>query len=305
MAVEIKKAIDACLVINKAKDSIPTLESRIKECAERKAVEENKLKAIFEETRGVTKKLHLGLKEKTQELVPLRQECTVFQIFLDTAQMEVNLLKDVVTLVLEQLKPAGGEPHSLDGMQGTKRTELLECKCKLESALSKTCVERAEGELGELGRSETTSAKRSAELMTQVEVARLLMQSFTGHSLITLAVEIKKAEDAHSAIDEAKKSFVRTKKTKGSWQEEWEVSFNTLLARMMMRMRRILRLKLMLFSSIMSMSNHNNNYSSKPSERRAYSGSRESKGNFTNSFNLINSTNVFIFGVDHQGRVNV
>jgi PAS domain S-box-containing protein len=96
------------------------------------------------------------------------------------------------------------------------------------------------------------------------------------------------------------------KKTEGSWQEEWEVSFNTLLARMMTRMTRILRLESTLSSSVMSMSNHNDNYSSKPSRGRAYSGSKESNGNSMDLCNLIDSvSNAPIFGVDHQGWVKV
>jgi PAS domain S-box-containing protein len=62
----------------------------------------------------------------------------------------------------------------------------------------------------------------------------------------------------------------------------------------------------MLLSSIMSMSNHKDNYSSKPSGGRAYSGIRESNSNSINSCNLINSANAPIFGVNHQGGgVNV
>jgi hypothetical protein len=37
------------------------------------------------------------------------------------------------------------------------------------------------------------------------------------------------------------KLFGKIKKTKGSWHEEWEGIFNTLLARMTMRMTSILK----------------------------------------------------------------
>ncbi len=54
MAVEIKKEEDAHLVINKAKESIPMLESPIEECSTCKPIKDKNLKAIFKETRGVT-----------------------------------------------------------------------------------------------------------------------------------------------------------------------------------------------------------------------------------------------------------
>jgi hypothetical protein len=161
-------------------------------------------------------------------------------------------------------------------------------------------VERVKGELGELGWREPILTKRSAELLTQVEVTRLLMQSSKGGSLIALAVEIKKVEDTCLAINKAKESFVRMKKTKESWQEEWEVSFNTLLIRMVTRITRILRLESTLLSFIINMFNHNDNYNRNPSRGRAYSGSRrERDSNSINSCNLINSANTPIFRVDH------
>jgi structural maintenance of chromosome 4 len=166
VAMEIKKAEDARLAIDEAEDSIPTLESRIEECAERRAVEDEKLEVIFEETKGVTEKLRLELEEKTQKLAPLQQERTVFQNSLDTAQMEVDLLEDAVTRASEQLKRAEGELNSLDGMQGAKRTELVERESELAS--SKVRVERAEEELVELGRKEISLAKRSAELLVSL-----------------------------------------------------------------------------------------------------------------------------------------
>ena len=149
--------------MDEAEGSIPTLEARIAECAEIKAVEDENLESIFDETRAVTERLRLELEEKTQELAPMQQERTVYQNSLDTAQMEVDLLEDAVNRASEQLRRAEGELNSLDEKQGAKRAELGECEAELAS--SKARAERAEAELGESGQRETTLAKRSAELL--------------------------------------------------------------------------------------------------------------------------------------------
>jgi chromosome segregation ATPase len=69
------------------------------------------------------------------------------------------------------------ELNSLDGTQGVRRTDLVECEAEL--ALSKARVERAEEELGELRRRVTTLAERSAELLTQVEVVFVKSKSYS------------------------------------------------------------------------------------------------------------------------------
>ena len=163
VAMEAKRAEDARIAMDEAEGSIPTLEARIAECAEIKAVEDENLESIFDETRVVTERLRLELEEKTQELAPMQQERTVYQNSLDTAQMEVDLLEDAVNRASEQLRRAEGELNSLDEKQGAKRAELGECEAELAS--SKARAERAEAELGESGQRETTLAKRSAELL--------------------------------------------------------------------------------------------------------------------------------------------
>ena len=90
-------------------------------CAERKAEEDSKLEVIFEETKNITEQLRLELEQNMHELVPLQQERNDFQNSLDTAQIEVNLLEDTVSRVLEQLESAEKELASLDGKQKAKR----------------------------------------------------------------------------------------------------------------------------------------------------------------------------------------
>lgn len=136
----------------------------IHECAECNAVEDEKLEVIVEETKGVTKQLRLELEEKTQELAPLHQERTVVPKLLDTTKkMGIDPLKDAIALELEQPAWAEWELNSLDGAKGAKRKEFLECESELAS--SKVRVERAEGDLEELGQKKTTLAKRSAQLL--------------------------------------------------------------------------------------------------------------------------------------------
>ncbi len=136
----------------------------IDECAECNAVEDEKLEVIVEGTKGVTKQLRLELEEKTQELAPLHQERTVIQKLLDTTQqMGIHLLKDGTARELEQPTWAEWELNSLEGAQGAKRKEFLECEPELAS--SKVRVERAEGDLEKLGQKMKTLAMRSAQLL--------------------------------------------------------------------------------------------------------------------------------------------
>jgi hypothetical protein len=103
--------------------------------------------------------------EKTQELAPLHQERTAVQKLLDTTQkMGIDLLKDATARrELEQPAWAKWEPNPLDGAQGAKMKEFLECKSELAS--SKVRVERAERDLEELGQKKTTLAMRNAQLL--------------------------------------------------------------------------------------------------------------------------------------------
>eukprot|EP00578_Thalassiosira_sp_NH16_P013877 CAMPEP_0181124522 /NCGR_PEP_ID=MMETSP1071-20121207/26531_1 /TAXON_ID=35127 /ORGANISM="Thalassiosira sp., Strain NH16" /LENGTH=1385 /DNA_ID=CAMNT_0023209843 /DNA_START=14 /DNA_END=4171 /DNA_ORIENTATION=- len=183
---ESRRAEDALAALEGATESIPDLEERIEECTETKIAEDSKLEVIFEETKGITERLRLELEEKTQELAPLQQERTVYQNSLDTAQMEVNLLEDTVSRALEQLGSAERELSSMDGKEQSKRKDLKECEAELEE--SKGRVGEAEGELEELTRKESGLAKKSTELLTQVEVARASMQSTTGRSRVASAI---------------------------------------------------------------------------------------------------------------------
>eukprot|EP00584_Thalassiosira_punctigera_P008532 CAMPEP_0172534302 /NCGR_PEP_ID=MMETSP1067-20121228/6717_1 /TAXON_ID=265564 ORGANISM="Thalassiosira punctigera, Strain Tpunct2005C2" /NCGR_SAMPLE_ID=MMETSP1067 /ASSEMBLY_ACC=CAM_ASM_000444 /LENGTH=1372 /DNA_ID=CAMNT_0013319079 /DNA_START=196 /DNA_END=4314 /DNA_ORIENTATION=- len=186
VVAETKKRDDAQSAMDEAEESIPTLEERIEECAERKAEEDGKLEVVFEEVKNTTEALRLELEEKTQELAPLLQERTVFQNSLDTAQMEVNLLEDTVSRASEQLKKSEKELSSLDSKQKSKRAEFKELKEEL--ATGKERVGEAEGELKELGEKEITLAKTSTDLLTQVEVARASIQSTTGRSRVVSAI---------------------------------------------------------------------------------------------------------------------
>mmetsp|Transcript_4034 Transcript_4034/g.9112 ORF Transcript_4034/g.9112 Transcript_4034/m.9112 type:complete len:1378 (-) Transcript_4034:141-4274(-) len=187
VVAETKKMEDANVAMEEATESIPTLGERIEECTECKADEDSKLEVIFEETRGITEQLRLELEGKTQELAPLQQERTVYQNSLDTAQMEVNLLEDTVSRALGQLEGAESELSTLDGKQAGKRKELKDCELELKE--SKERVGEAEGELKELGLKEGSLAKKSTELLTQVEVARASLQSTTaGRSRIASAI---------------------------------------------------------------------------------------------------------------------
>merc|ERR1719253_1485604 len=178
-AAEAQKAADAEAARAEAEESLPALEERIRERQETKAEEDAKLEVVFEETREVTERLRRELEEKTQELAPLKQERTVFQNSLDTAQTEVTLLEDTVSRASDQLRKSERELASLDGKEATKREEL---------ATGRRRVGEAEGELRELTDREAALAKKSTDLLTEVEVARASLQSTQGRSRVASAI---------------------------------------------------------------------------------------------------------------------
>ena len=164
-AAEAQKAADAEAARAEAEESLPALEERIRERQETKAEEDAKLEVVFEETREVTERLRRELEEKTQELAPLKQERTVFQNSLDTAQTEVTLLEDTVSRASDQLRKSERELASLDGKEATKREELRECEEEL--ATGRRRVGEAEGELRELTDREAALAKKSTDLLVR------------------------------------------------------------------------------------------------------------------------------------------
>eukprot|EP00804_Cyclotella_cryptica_P003038 CCRYP_006040-RB/>CCRYP_006040-RB protein AED:0.02 eAED:0.02 QI:226/1/1/1/1/0.66/3/2068/736 len=186
VVAETKKGDDAEVALAEAQESISSLEERIEECAVAKEEEDAKLETIFEETKSITEQLRKELEVKTQQLAPLLQERSVFQNSLDTAQMEVNLLEDSVSRAKEQLDKAERELASLDGRQTQKREEMKACEKELEEGRKR--VEQAEGEAKELEVREGALAKKSAELLTQTEVAKASIQSTSGHSRTVSAI---------------------------------------------------------------------------------------------------------------------
>ena len=165
ITTEKKKMDDAQVAMEEAEESIPTLETQIEECTERKATEDAKLEEVFEETKGITEKLRHELEEKTQELAPLQQERSVFQNSLDTAQMKVNLLEDAVSRAKDQLESVENELSSMDSKQVKKRDELVKCENELKE--SKERVGEAEAEMESLTEKEAMLAKKSTELLVR------------------------------------------------------------------------------------------------------------------------------------------
>jgi len=187
VAGEMKKMEDAQLAMVDAETSIPKLEEHIIACTERRAAEDSKLEVILDETKSITETLRLELEAKSHELSPMQQERTVYQNSLDTAQMEVDLLEDGVSRALEQLTNAERELSELDGKQRDTRAKLKECETEMTD--SKARVAKAEVELQDLGPKEAALAKKSIDLVTQVEIARSSMQqSATGLSRVASAI---------------------------------------------------------------------------------------------------------------------
>ncbi|KAL7431823.1 hypothetical protein ACHAXM_002828 [Skeletonema potamos] len=186
IATEKKKMEDAQTAMEEAEESLPKLEEQIEECTERKSKEDAKLEEVFEETKDITEKLRHELEEKTHELAPLQQERSVFQNSLDTAQMKVNLLEDAVSRAKEQLTSVENELSSMDSKQATKRDELVKCENELKE--SKERVVEAEAEMKSLTEKEAMLSKKSAELLTQAEIAKASMQSSTGRSRVASAI---------------------------------------------------------------------------------------------------------------------
>lgn len=162
---ETQKEANAIKTGEEAEESIPELELKIKECAEKKASEDEKLEAIFEDMKDVTDKLRVELEEKTQELAPVKQERAVFQAALDTAQTEVKLIEDATTRAREKLAAAESELASLDSTQAKKREELAACEDELTA--SKQRIVDAEKEEQELAQKEVSLAKRNKQLMVR------------------------------------------------------------------------------------------------------------------------------------------
>lgn len=172
---ENKKETDAIAKGQDAEGSIPGLEEKIMELTKAKNKGDEKLEAIFEDMKGVTDKLRVGLEEKTQELAPVAQERAVFQANLDTAETEVKLLEDSTTRAREQLASAEKELSSLDSTQGSKRDVLASCEDELADAKQRIVV--AETEEQDLAKSEGLLANRNKELVSQIEEAKAAMQS--------------------------------------------------------------------------------------------------------------------------------
>jgi len=100
--------------------------------------------------------------------------------------MEVKLLVDTATRASEQLVRAEEELASIDSAQLGKRKELKELESQLGK--DKARVKEAEVEIKEMTEKETRLAKKSTDLLTQLEVSRASMQSTTGRSRVTNAI---------------------------------------------------------------------------------------------------------------------
>lgn len=162
---ETKKEANAIETGEDAEKSIPDLETKIETCTEKKALEDEKLEAIYEDMKDVTDELRVELEEKTQELAPVKQERAVFQAALDTAETEVKLIEDTTTRAKEKLAAAESELASLDSTQAKKREELAACEDELTA--SKQRIVDAEKEEQELASKEGSLAKRNKQLMVR------------------------------------------------------------------------------------------------------------------------------------------
>ena len=149
-----------------AEASIPEIEAAIVELTEDKAAEDEKLEAIFEETKGITDQLRVQLEEKTQELAPVNQERAVFQADLDTANTEVKLLTDAQSRAKSQFEATEKELANLDEKQGRKRDDLAKWEDELTAARSR--IQEAEKEEAELAKKEASLSKRNKELMVSI-----------------------------------------------------------------------------------------------------------------------------------------
>lgn len=162
---EVQKEQDALQAVQNATTSIPELEASIQDLTDKKAIEDEKLEAIFDEKKDVTDQLRAQLEQKTNELAPLQQERAIFQASLDTAQTEASLLLDTVQRNQDQLKSSEKELASLDDCQSKKRQELAEAENEAMSC--KNQIEDMTKEDFELGRKEQTLITRNKNLLVR------------------------------------------------------------------------------------------------------------------------------------------
>jgi predicted methyltransferase len=144
-------------------EKIPELEEKIVQLTEVKVVEDAKLEELEEEMKGVTEQLRSELEVKSKELAPVKQERSVFQANLDTAETELKILEDSVTRAKERLASSEEELAALDETQETKRKALADQTLELKNA--KARIVDAEKEDQDLAQRETELVKKSKELM--------------------------------------------------------------------------------------------------------------------------------------------
>ena len=160
---ESKKEQDAITKGQNTQEKIPELQEKLEALSLRKVKADEKLEAIFEESKDETEQLRQQLEVKTKELAPITQERAEFQAALDTAMTEVKLLEDTTTRAKEQVAAAEKELASLDSTQEKKRTSLA--KAEDELAESKERVVEAQREDTELAKQEKVLAKHHAEMI--------------------------------------------------------------------------------------------------------------------------------------------
>ncbi|GMH75726.1 hypothetical protein TrRE_jg1036, partial [Triparma retinervis] len=159
----------------RAEKSVPTCEKNLGTAEESKLKEEKKLEEIYEEMKGTTAALRSSLESKNTELAPVKEELSVFQAALETAQTESNLLSDATTRSRQQLEDAETELENLDTFQADKEEELKEAKETLEE--SKTRLNEAEEEEEELASKEVELQKKHSTYVAKAEEAKAALQS--------------------------------------------------------------------------------------------------------------------------------
>jgi structural maintenance of chromosome 4 len=131
---ETKKEASATSKREAALARIPNLEEEISAFLKQKAEDESKLELIEEETKMITQHVRRDLEAKTEELAPVKQERSILQAALDTAETEQRILEDSSIRAKERLCSAEDELASIDDTKAQKRTQLA----KKENELTET-----------------------------------------------------------------------------------------------------------------------------------------------------------------------
>lgn len=149
---ETKKETTATNKMEKANERIPLLESEIEELKEKKTEENAKLDEIEEETSAVTQEIRRDLEAKTQELAPVKQERSILQAALDTAETELKILEDASNRAKERLVSAEEELGNIDSKKSKKSEEYASVQKEVEEKKTKTStLQKEDIELEKLG----------------------------------------------------------------------------------------------------------------------------------------------------------